>query len=89
MRGSDPAPPLLVEFSGLGREKVKQQAIVQLAIDVMTLPLSADEAEAKAFYDPERRVMVYHPRIDRVQAEIAERKGHELLNWRGFGRIEG
>jgi hypothetical protein len=43
----------------------------------MALPLPADEAEAEAFYGPQRRVMVHGPGIDRMKAEIAEPEGQE------------
>jgi hypothetical protein len=77
MRSFDPEPPPLIELPVLGGEEVEQQAIVEPAVDVMALPLPADEAEAEAFYGPQRRVMVHGPGIDRMKAEIAEPEGQE------------
>src|SRR6266542_1676677 len=85
MRSFHSPPPLLVERPVLGGEKVEQQAVVQAAVDGVALPLPADEAEAEAFYGPDRRVMGHSPGIDRVKAKIVERKGHELRA--GDGRI--
>ena len=78
MRPFDPVPRLLIKLPVLAGQEIEYQAIVRAAVDVMTLPLSADETEAEAFYGPERRVVVYGPGIDRMQAEIAERKRQEL-----------
>src|SRR5258708_27143415 len=85
MRSFHSLPPLLVELPVLGGEKVEQQAVVQAPVDHVALPLSADKAEAEAFYGPDRRVMGNSPGIDRVKAKIVERKGHEPRT--GDGRI--
>src|SRR5438093_9819713 len=78
MRSFSPVPPLIPKLPVLAGQQIKQQAIVRPAVDVMTLPLPADEAEAEAIYGPQRRVMVRGPGIDRMQAEIAERQSQEL-----------
>jgi hypothetical protein len=80
-----PMRSVILKLPVLAGEEVEHQAIVEAAVDVMTLPLPADEAEAEAFYGPERRVMVHGPGIDRMKAEIAERTGQESRT--GEGRI--
>src|SRR5258708_39768463 len=62
----------------LGCENVEQEAIVQSGVDGVTLPLSANEAAVEAFYDPQRRVIVHDPRIDRVKSKIPESQAEEL-----------
>jgi len=64
--------PVILNLPVLASQEIEHQAIVEAAVDVMTLPLPADEALAEAFYGPQRRVMVHGPGIDRMQAEIAE-----------------
>lgn len=77
-RGSfEPVPPLLMQLLVLGGKKVEQQAIVGPAIDVMALPLSADETEAEPLYGPERGVVFHGPGIDRAKAEIAKCESHQ------------
>ena len=48
---------VILKLPVLAGEEVEHQSIVEAAVDVMTLPLPADEAEAEAFYDPQRLVM--------------------------------
>jgi hypothetical protein len=57
-----PMPSVILELLVFPGEKVEQQAIVQPAIDVMTLTLSADETEAGTFDDPERWIALRYPR---------------------------
>jgi hypothetical protein len=71
-------PPVVLKLPVLAGQQIEHQAIARPAVDVMTLPLPANEAEAEAFYDPKRLVMVHGPSIDRMQAEITEREGQEL-----------
>ena len=71
-------PPVVLKLPVLAGQEIEHQAIVQAAVDVMTLPLPADEAEAEAFYEPQRRVMLHNPGIDRLKAEITECKSQEL-----------
>jgi hypothetical protein len=61
-------PPLLIELPVLGCEEVEQQAVVQPAVDAVTLPLPANETTVETLHDPQRRVMVHDPRIDRVKS---------------------
>jgi hypothetical protein len=49
MRSLVAVPARLIELPVLGSKEVEQQAIVPAAVDVMALPLPADEAEAEAF----------------------------------------
>src|SRR5438105_5450919 len=67
MRSFDPLPAPLIELPVLGGEEVEQQAIARATVDVMALPLPADEAEAEAFDCPERRVMLRSPGIDHMK----------------------
>jgi hypothetical protein len=69
----------------LGCENVEQEAIVQSAADAVTLPLSANETAVEAFHDPQRRIIVHDPRIDRVKSQIPESQTQELRQ--GEGRI--
>src|SRR5437879_10485530 len=78
MRAFAPAPPFLVEFSVLGSEEIEQQAVVQLAVDVVALPLPADEAEAEGFYGPTRRGTVDRQGIDRSEVRASAGKGQAL-----------
>jgi len=85
MRSFYPVPPLFIELPVLGCEKVEQQAIVQSPVDGVTLPLPANETAVEALHDPQRRVVVYDPRIDRVKSEIPKSQTQELRQ--GEGRI--
>ena len=75
---SAPMSPVILNLPVLASQEIEHQAIVEAAVDVMTLPLPADEALAEAFYGPQRRIMIHAPGIDRMKAEIAERKGQKL-----------
>src|SRR5687768_9199761 len=77
-RSFDPQPPRLIELAMLRGEEVEQQPIVEPAVDVMALPLPADEAEAQPPHPPQRRVVFHRPRVDHVQSQLAERKTEKL-----------
>src|SRR5437588_2651951 len=77
MRSFSPLPRLIPKLPVLARQQIEHQTIVRAAVNVMTLPLPADEAEAEALYEPERRVALRHPGLDHVQAELAEGEREE------------
>ena len=64
-------PPVILKLPVLAGQEIEHQAIVRAAVDVMTLPLPADEAEAEAFYGAQRRVMLYGPGIDRTGGSLS------------------
>ena len=53
-------------------KQVEQQAVVRLAIDIVALPLPADETKAQPLDAPQRRIALDRPGIDDVQAEFPE-----------------
>lgn len=62
----------------LASQEVKKQAIIRAAINVMTLPLPANELKVQAFRDPEREILLDDPCIDRMKPELFKRKCEHL-----------
>jgi len=71
-------PSVILKLLVLAGQEIEQQPVVRPAVDIVSLPQPADVPEAEALYEPKRGVMLHDPGIDRMQAEIPERKGQEL-----------
>jgi hypothetical protein len=62
----------------LAHEKVVQQPIVDPSVYAVALALPTDEPKAEAFHQPARRIVLHHPAVDRMQAEVPERQSQKL-----------